>query len=272
MYITNLLTRFLKIDFNKKKVTTDELDYAVHIGAIEGIIHKEEGDFIKNVMIFSKKDASNIMFPRNRALFIPYGTSIREAMDLCLEAGVIRAPVYQKDLDHVIGFIDSRELMPYILGYKKGRNINKFIRTIRYFPATRDLTELLRDFLYEGIQIAVVVDEYGGTAGLVTLNSILAELMGKDFKKWEIDYRPEVRRIDENLSIVNGDMQIHDFNIKYMENLASENSDTVGGYFIERVNRFPKRGDEIEIENYILRIKYIIKNRIESIEVARKNK
>src|SRR4030042_1661511 len=100
-------------------------------------------------------------------------------------------PVYKDGLDHVIGMVDSRDLIPYHLGVKRGKNINRFIREVKFFSASRELNDLLNDFLAEGIQMAVVVDEYGGTAGVVTLNKLLSELMGRDMTKWGGDSRHE---------------------------------------------------------------------------------
>jgi len=209
------------------------------------------------------------MFPRSSAVFLPYGSSIRDAMKLFIESGVIRIPVYQKDIDHVIGMVDSRELIPYHLGFKKARNINRFIQKIKFFPASRDLHDLLNDFLTEGIQIAVVVDEYGGTAGVVTLNKLLSELLGRDMTKWEDHASHHIRKIDGSTSVISGELQIDDFNAAFGEDLKSRNADTIGGYIIEKLAYIPKRGDVLRVGAYVLRIRHIRKNKIETVEVIR---
>jgi putative hemolysin len=269
LLFANAMIKLFNLRLTHKKFTKDELGLAVKLGEQHGIIGKNEGTFIKNVLRFSRKDASNIMFPRNSAVFLPYGTSIDNALRVFIESGVIRIPVYKDDMDHVIGVVDSREMMPYFLGYRKAKNINRFIQDIKFFPASRELHDLLNDFLSEGIQIAIVVDEYGGTAGVVTLNKLLSELMGRDMTKWEDDSKHDVRRVDDGMSIISGEMQIEDFNYLFGEHLKSLNADSIGGYIIEKLSSIPKRGEELYTGKYVLKVRYIRKNKIETVEVVR---
>ncbi len=270
LLFTDAMIRMFGLKFTRKKTSKDELGLAVNLGERHGVIGKDEGTFLKNVIRFSKMDASNIMFPRNSAVFLPYGVSISRAMKTFLAKGVIRVPVYRGDLDHVIGIVDSRELIPYHLGYKKARNINHFIRPVRFFPASRELHELLSDFISGGIQMAVLVDEYGGTAGIITLNKILSELMGRDIMKWEDDSKHEVKKVDDNVSIISGEMLIDDFNELFGEELESQDADSVGGYIIEKVSYIPKRGEELRTRKHFLRIRNVRRNKIEAVEVVQR--
>ncbi|MCP4132591.1 MAG: HlyC/CorC family transporter [bacterium] len=269
LFCIDIVIKIFRLKVETESITADELGAAVSTGEEEGFIDKGEGKIIKNVIRFSRKEASNVMFPRNRAVFIPYGASVDEAMTIFMESDVIRAPVYKDDLDTVVGMIDSKELLPYFLGYKKAKSINKFIREIAFFPESRELHDLLNDFLDSGLQIAIVVDEFGGTAGVVSLNVILGELMGKEFSKWKADKKTEIRQVDEHVSVIRGEMQIDDFNHMFEAHLSSSNSETIGGYVIETLGYFPKRGEAIVVEEFILRIKYVQKNRIVTIEVIK---
>lgn len=251
----------------EQRITEEELDAAIMMSAKEGVINQEEGLFLKNVLRFSKKEALNVMIPRNKAVFIPYGATVKDAMKIFSQTGAVRAPVFKKDLDNIVGVLDARELLPYVLGYKKAKNINRFLYDISHYPGSKELGELLNDFLQKKIQIAVVVDEYGGTAGVVTLSSIISELIGRDHVQWENRRKPEIKKLDDYTSMISGDMQIDDFNVNFHETLASTETETVGGYVIEKLGHLPRRSEELEIENYILRVKYVRKNRIESIEV-----
>jgi len=267
---TDGIIRLFRLKVEQNPITEDELGMAIHHGEESGLIDKNEGAFLKNVMVFAQKEASHIMFHRNRATFIPYGSTVKEAMKIILDNDVIRAPVYKKDLDHVVGFVDSKDLMPAYLGYRQAKNINRFIQEIKFFPSTRELNDLLNDFLEMGIQVAVLVDEYGGTDGIVTLNGLLTELMGGGSTRWEVKGRSDVRRLSESVIVVSGDMQIPDFNATFNADIDTTESETIGGYFIEQMARLPKKGDEIEIEDYILRLRYIAKNHVESLELIEK--
>ncbi|HPI15652.1 MAG TPA: hemolysin family protein [Spirochaetota bacterium] len=266
--VNNAIIALFGLDQRKEDVITeDELDMAVKMGEKDGIIGKEEGAFIKNVLRFSKKEAQNIMIPRNQAVFIPYGSSIEDAASVFRTRGLVRALVYRKDFDDVVGVLDSRRLVPYLYGYKKARNINRLLFSIYHYPATKELGDLLVDFLANKLQIAVVIDEYGGTAGVVTLSGILSELLGVDFAMFQEGYKPAIRKTGGNSSIISGEMQIDDFNLTFNENLASKESETIGGYIIERLGYFPAKDEFIETGKYVLRVRRVEKKRIHSIEV-----
>ncbi len=265
---TEIVIKLFRLRSKKdKEITSEELGMAVRMGEREGSIEKQEGAFIKNVLLFSKKEASNVMYPRNKAVFIPYDATIQEALKIFLENRITRAPVYRDDLDHVVGVLDSKRLLSYALGERKAKGIKRLIRDIAYFPASKELGDLLNDFLSKKIQIAIVVDEYGGTAGVVTLSAILSELMGRKFIGHEAGYKPEIRKTDDKSYIISGNMQIEDFNFNFNENIQTAESDTVAGYIIERLGYFPKRKENTRTEKNILKVKHIRKNRIESIEV-----
>ena len=190
-----------------------------------------------------------------------------KAMELCLENDIIRLPVYKDDYDNIVGFVDSRDLMSTYLGYKKRKSINSFIRPIDFFPFSKDLNELLRDFLLKKIQIAVVVDEYGGTAGIVTLNSILSSLLGKNFGKWGNYKKNQIRTISEGRFIVSGNLQLDEFNSFFNVNLESVNSDTIGGFVVEKLNALPARGMSLEISDLEITVRHVSKRKIISLEV-----
>jgi len=268
LFFSDMLIKLLNLNLQHSNLTEDELGHVITSGEKQGLINKQESEILKNVLRFTKKEASNIMYPRNQAIFIEYGSTIAEAMALILENEIVRIPVYKKELDNIIGVIDSRDMISSFIGSKK-KSINKFIRPIDFFPFSKDLNELLNDFLTKKIQIAIVVDEYGGTAGVATLNSILSALLGKDFGKWENFKRDMVRDLGDGNYIVYGEMQLDDFNTFFNLNLFSSNSDTIGGYVIEEISSIPEKGDCITIENLEIKIKSVIKRTIKTIEIKR---
>lgn len=271
LLIVEGVIKLFRLNLGYKVITEEELRQTLDIGVRNGLIHREENNFIRNVMRFSGKEASNIMFPRNSAIFIPYGASIKDAANIFKESMVVRAPVFRKDYDDIVGMVDSRELVPYFTSFKKARNINPFIKEINFFPATRNLNELLKDFLSKRIEIGVLVDEYGGTAGIVTLNAILTELMGNGFSNSESGMSPDIKSVGEKFTLVSGMMQIDDYNVEFSDTVKSINSDTIGGYITEILERMPVRGDIVETPSATLRVRFVRRNRIESVEVYRKD-
>lgn len=265
--VNGFIIRAFRLTGEDRRITREDLDAAVKVGEMEGVIRQEEGDFLKNVLRFSKKQALNVMIPRNQAVFIPYGSSIGDAAKSFRESGLVRALVYRGDLDNVVGVLDSRRLIPYVWGYKKARSINRLLISVYHYPSTKELGELLGDFLEKKINIAVVMDEYGGTAGVVTLNAILSELLGREFSSSEEIYKPDVRKIGDDTIVINGDMQIDDFNLEFGETIESSESETMGGYVIERIGRIPRKDEWIETRMFRLKVRRVVKHRIEAIEV-----
>lgn len=264
---SNIVIRIfsLKID-ETASITKEELDMVITLGTDEGILNKEESNFMKNVLKFSHKEALNVMIPRTKAVFIPIDCSISKAIRIFNDTGAVRAPVYREDIDNVVGVLDSRELIPYVRGYKKSKTIGGLIHDITHYPATKGLDELLSDFLRKKIQIAIVVDEYGGTEGVVTLSSIVSELLGKH-EVWEKIKKPAIRKIDENVWVISGNLQIDDFNDHFDGNIQTKETETIGGYITEVLGCFPEKNTEIIEGKYIFRVKLIRKNRIESVEI-----
>jgi len=248
-------------------VTGEELELEIDLKEEKGFLSKDEADFIRNVVRFSDKRAWNILVPRNQAVFIPETATVCDALEVFRETGVVRAPVYSGSSDTIVGLLDSRELLFHAQGYKKDLPIKKYVHSIHFFPASIKIGDLLETFLSSKAQIAVAVDEYGGTAGIVTLSAVITELMGKGFVLSDEDEKKEIRRLESGVSVVPGDIQLSDFNAHFDAELETQDSETLGGYVIEELGHIPSRNAVLFIPNFKLRVRSVRKNRIESMEV-----
>ncbi len=250
-------------------VTHREIEMLIEENEKEGNIQPDEAEFIRNVMRFPLKEATNIMIPRNQAVFISQSMTVSEAVDVFRETGIVRAPVYAGNPDEISGLLDVRDLIAHMMNPKeaKKKSISKYVTPVHFFPASKKIGDLLNEFLSKKIQIAVVVDEYGGTAGIVTLSSLIIEIMGKDFTLSDEGKDDDIRDLGKGNYIIHGDYQINDYNATFNENLESTESDTIAGYIIERTGHFPPRNTVIMTESHMLRVRSIRKNRIETIEV-----
>lgn len=265
--ITEGIVRLLKLRLDSHGITEMELRHAVKEGEAGGVLEGREGFFINNVMRFSRMEASEIMFPRNRALFIPAAATVAEAVRLFREHDAVRAPVYDGDADTIIGLLDMRSLLASHYGLSRTVSIKKYIQEISFFPATRSLNDILGDFLSRGIQMAVLIDEYGGTAGVLTLNAILATIMGKDYSSYDISRGPAIRKREAGELVISGKMLLDDFNAQFGTSLVSVHSDSIGGYFTEELSRIPVKGDSIAISHHKLTVVAMKKRSIEYIAV-----
>lgn len=265
--VSNFLIRLFGIQISSEhNLSQKEIDIAVRVNESNGYLDKHEGAFIKNVLRFSQKTAENVMIPRNEATSISYDAEMEEAISLFRDSGHLRIPVYKGDMDKIIGLIDSRDFIPYHFGVKSAKNFKRLIKDISHFPESKELADLLNEFLLHKLQMAVLVDEYGGTSGVVTLSAIISEVMGDNFRLDDLDQKPDVRKI-KDLTVVSGDMQIDDFNDTFDDTIYSNESETVGGYVIEKTGNIPSKGDYIETSRYKIKVRNIRKNKIESLEI-----
>lgn len=252
---------------DSSSVTENEIESVLSSHEHYGYLSPEESGFIRNVMYFSKKDARNVMIPRNTAVVISHSTSIAELLLLVKQDVPQRIPVYKNSPDTIIGVIDTRDLVPYAAGLKKGRSLSSIMQPVAHYPESKELGELLSDFVNGGgFQMAVLVDEYGGTSGFVTLSSIISEVMGDTFALDEIKTKREVWTF-KNRTVVSAEMQLHDFNQKFGESIDSYESDTLGGYITQRLGHFPKKGESVVTDLFKLRVRSVSGNTIRTIEI-----
>jgi putative hemolysin len=269
IFISNLIVNTFQLHVESSyAVSTKEIDIAVKINESHGYLAKEESEFIKNVLRFSKKTAENVMIPRNKAVAISYNASIEDAVEMFKSSGSMYAPVYKGDMDEIIGMIDTRDLLPYIHGIKKGKSIKRVVQDVTFYPESKELAELLNDFLDNKLQMAVVLDEYGGTSGIVTLSAIISEVMGDSFRLDDTPIKLEVREVSKK-TVISADMQIHDFNDTFHDLIVSDESETVGGYVIELLGHIPQKGESVKSSKHIFIVRNVSKNRIVSLEIKK---
>ena len=261
LLLMNYIIKIFKLKLFSDSFTSDELGQAVRSGEAGGVINKNESVFIQNVLVFSKKEAANAMFPRNMAVFLHDKATVKEAMELFLKHDFIRIPVFRDNYDHITGYIDSKDILSSYLWHGKEKSIKKFIQPIDFYPSTKELHELLNDMIANRSQIAVLVDEYGGIDGVVTLDRILSELMGKGLSKWK-NRNFEVKKIS-------GDMQTTDYNFEFNDTIESDDSDTIGGYIIEKLGHIPGKGESVKTHFYELKVRNVKNNRVVSVEVIK---
>ncbi len=267
IFISNLIIRSFNLSIEgDHDVSTKEIDIAIRVNESRGYLDKEESSFIKNVLRFSKKSAENVMIPRNDAIAIPYEASIDEAAAIFRTSGIMRAPVFDRDMDNIVGIIDSRDLIPYIHGFRKGKSIKRLVHPVSFYPESKELADLLNDFLTNKLQMAVLLDEYGGTSGIVTLSSIISEVMGDSFCLDDMPKKQEIREVSSK-TVISADMQIHDFNDTFHDTIVSEENETMGGFIIEVLGHIPSKGESVETRNYRITVRRVTRNRIMSLEI-----
>ncbi len=255
-------------------ISLSDLSTAVDIATEEGS-SPEEKNMLKGIASFGEKEVSDIMRPRVDMFSLSMETTFEELMPQVIDKGFSRIPVYDKDLDDVKGMLYVKDLLPHL--DDKNFGWQELIRPVFFVPENKRINDLFQDFRTKKIHIAIVVDEYGGTSGLVTLEDIVEEIVG-DISD-EFDKEPEneyYKKIDNDTYVFKAQISLIDFcrvfgiNDDYFREIEGE-SDTLAGMILEMEGRIPEVGFKCNYKEYTFEIVESDKKRIIRIKVTRKN-
>lgn len=247
---TNLVLTVLKMkeDNIEEKVSKEELRSLVEVGKEHGVINEIEKEMIENIIVFDEKIAREIMIPRTKVFLVDKNISIKELFDTKEIERYSRIPVYEEEADNIIGVLMTKDLM--IEAYKKGfENVNvaSLVQEAYFVPETKNVNELFSEMQMEKKHIAILIDEYGGFSGIVTLEDLIEEVMGNISDEFD-DEDLTVTKLpfSKNKYLVNGEISLNDLNDKFHFNLDSKYYDTLSGFLIEKLGYIPEDSEDIE--------------------------
>ncbi len=237
---------------------------------MEGAVDEEEQEMIENVLELSETDADEIMTPRTDIVALEAGADLQKVLETIATAGHTRVPVYEGNIDNIIGLVYAKDLLGEIGKDPSDFKLRDRIREAYFVPETKLLRVLLHEFQNQKLHIAVVLDEYGGTAGIVTLEDILEELVGEITDEYE-EIPPEpIRQIDADTIEVDARTYIDDLNDEFELNLPEEEDyDTIGGFVFSRLGYIPKNDETLEYENLKFTITAAEARRIKRIKIQK---
>ena len=277
LYLLQLHDRFVRRMAGVYDATPDqaqeekqeELLSVFEQGKIEGVVDEEEMEMIENVLELSDTTAEEIMTPRTDMIAVDAEQDLETLVKTIAQAGHSRIPVYEKTIDNIIGLIYAKDLLAEIGKNPKEYKIREKMRPAYFVPESKPLRVLLHEFQNQKLHIAVVLDEYGGTAGIVTIEDILEELVGEIVDEYE-DTPPEaIRRIDDNTIELDSRVYIDDLNEDFELNLPEdEDYDTVGGFVFAHLGYIPKTGKSFEYEKIKFNILSAEARRINRIRIV----
>jgi putative hemolysin len=249
----------------------EELKTWVEVGQPEGTLEQGERQMIYSIFHFSDTLCREIMVPRIDVFALEGNTTLGEAVQQVIESGHSRVPVYDDVIDNVVGLLYAKDLLRPVLEGKENLKIRDLLRTAYFVPEAKKVDELLREMQALGVHISVVVDEYGGMAGLVTLEDIVEEIVGEI--RDEYDQREELlyQQIGENEYLLHGRVDIDDLNEILDTHLTREVADTLGGYIYGQIGRIPTEGEQVELEDWTLTVEQVIGRRIRRVRAIRKS-
>lgn len=246
-------------------LTEAELRTIVNVGHQEGVLEPEEHAMINNVFDFGDSQAKEIMVPRIDMTFADINSSYSELIELFRQDKFTRLPIYEDSIDNVIGTINMKDLLLYEAS-KDSFSVRDILRKPYYTYEHKKTVELLIEMKQSSFNIAIVLDEYGVTAGLITLEDILEEIVGEIRDEYDIDEEDPIQKLNDREYMVQGSMNLEDLCNKLNLKLSSEDYDTVGGYMIEFLDHLPQKGESVTTpEHVFLRVEDTDKNRINKL-------
>lgn len=262
-----LVLKLLRVDVKAKgeSITEDELRTIVEVSHEEGVIESEEKKMINNVFDFGDAVAKDVMVPRIDMSFVDVNTSYQDLVDIFREEKYTRFPVFEETTDNVIGIINIKDI--FLAENSEDFSVKNYLRQPLYTYEFKKVSELMIEMRKAMINIVIVLDEYGATAGLITLEDMLEEIVGEIRDEYDEDEEEALIQIGPREYVVEGSMKLTDLN-DYLElNLQSEDYDSIGGLVIGLLDHLPEEGEDVVIDNVRLCVDSVEKNRIDKIHL-----
>ena len=261
------LLLLLGMDPNKKKeaITEDELRTIVEVSHEEGVIESEERKMINNVFDFGDSVAKDVMVPRIDMVMVDVDSSFEELLDVFREERFTRIPVYEESTDNVIGIINMKDLL--LADKNRPFSIRDFLREPMYTYEYKKTAELMMEMRGTLSNMVIVLDEYGATAGLITLEDMLEEIVGEIRDEYDEDEEDEIREIAPDEYLVQGSTKLDDLNDRLGLSLESQDYDSIGGLVIGLLEHLPEEGESVDHGNLRLLVEHVEKNRIEKVRI-----
>lgn len=274
-FLSKILQKNFTIDKSKTAIKVEEIKTLADLGEQYGAIEKDEQNLIHSIIEFGETTVKEVMTNRTEMIAAEINENLDDVLKKFLSSKHSRLPVYRNNIDNIEGFIYIKDLLPFYIKKQSQDNtqkedfqISKILRPAIFVPESKKIDEMFREFQQKNIHIAIVVDEFGGTAGLVTMEDILQEVMSNLSYSEDEEFH---KRIDENTLIVDARIPIDDLEELLEIKLKSEEDDfdTLGGFLLEKFGDLPEPGNFLDFENYRFEIQNASEKKIEKVIIKK---
>jgi CBS domain containing-hemolysin-like protein len=268
--ITNFIIKLFGGDIKGTKtlVSEEEIKTLVDVGEEAGIIERDEREMINSIFEIGDIEVTEVMIPRIDMIYLEEESTLEETLSVVMKYGYSRIPVIKDTIDNVVGILYAKDLLIYSKKNSSNFDILKLIRGAYYVPESKKVSDLLKEMQKEKVHIAIILDEYGGTLGLVTIEDILEEIVGDILDEYdnEIEF---IEHLGENSLIVNAKASIEQINEILAVNLPEEEYESIGGFVFNLLGRVPVKGDEIELGDIKIKVLNVQNRRIKQLEIKK---
>ena len=271
-FMTRTIARLLGADVTTEaRITAEELLLIVERGGEQGILEAEEEQMINAVIELGDRRVHEVMVPRIAMVSLPSSATFDEALEQIIEAGHSRIPVYEGSVDEIVGILYAKDLLPFLKStVTQPPNLRTLLRTPVFVPESMSIDDLLHEFQRRKVHIGIVLDEYGGTAGLVTIEDLLEEIVGEIQDEYD-EEEPLIERLDDDHARVDGRASVEDLLDIWDIRVPLEDEDeydTVGGLVYHRIGGVPQPGDEVRVDGLRLTVETTDGRRVGKVLVA----
>jgi CBS domain containing-hemolysin-like protein len=245
----------------------EELRMLVEQSEEGGAIEEHDAALLDAVFEFSEKNARGVMTPRTEIVAIDATATLDDIIELVSESGLSRYPVYEETIDDIVGIILSKDLIPVLARRPAEFQLRPLMRPVYFIPGSREVEDVLADFKRRKEHMAIVLDEYGGTAGIVTMEDLLEEIVGEILDEYDVGEEVDVRTTTNGETIVSGATSISEFNEQFGTTIPEEDYTTVGGYVFGELGRLPVVGDRLTVGDATFIVQEMDGRKIDSLGV-----
>ncbi len=256
---------------HRKTVTEEDIRELMDAGEEKGVIEGTQKDMINNIFEFGDMTAEDIMTPRTDVEAVDVTDSVQEALRIAVEEGFSRVPVYEEDIDHVIGVLYVKDLLPYVgQPLPAELSLRTLVREAYFVPGTKNCQSLLTELTEKHIQLAMVVDEYGGLAGIVSMEDLLESIVGSIQDEYDHE-EEEVKQRADNSFEVDGAMAIDEVGDLLSVSFPEGDYETLAGFLIDRLGRIPTADEhaELEYDGWMFQVLQMDERRVELVHIRR---
>lgn len=253
-------------------VTEEELKTMVDVGSEEGVFEQEEKEMLHNIFDFGDLQVRDIMVQRVDITALDVDATYEEVLEIVKDEQFSRFPVYREDIDDIIGILNVKDLLFLTEVEKQGFKLENYIREPYFAYEFKRITDLFKELKKTRTHISIILDEYGGTVGIVTIEDLLEEIVGEIDDEYDDDKETDIETIRKNEYMVSGSYRLDELNELIGTDIESEEFDSIGGYLIGILGTFPASGEVIEADGIRFVVDEVDKNRIKKIRMILKPK
>ncbi|MBG6247546.1 MULTISPECIES: CNNM family magnesium/cobalt transport protein CorC [Enterobacterales] len=253
--------------FHGEPKNRDDLLELIRDSEQNELIDPDTLDMLEGVMDIAEQRVRDIMIPRSQIITLKKNQSLQECLDVIVDSAHSRFPVISEDKDHVEGILLAKDLLPYMLRHDEPFSIDKILRPAVVVPESKRVDRMLKEFRSQRYHMAIVIDEFGGVSGLVTIEDILELIVGEIEDEYDDEEDRDIRQLNRHTFTIRALTPIEDFNEVFNTHFSDEEVDTIGGLVMQAFGHLPARGEAIDIDGYNFKVALANSRRIIQVHV-----